>query len=107
MASNGNPQLMIVKAAADIQQNISIMLEAKAAEAEKLRSWICNHIHTHTFEENEMKLQQSMSMHQQVIAMLDGITRMNQGIVAIMNAAMPSSDDMAGESDHTDSDIAF
>lgn len=80
--------LRILSSTANMQWNISIMLEAKAAEAEKLRSWICNNLHSHSFNSQQSQLDQSLQMHDQVIEVIDGITKLNQGMVSILKAVL-------------------
>lgn len=80
--------LRMLNSTANMQWNMAIMLEAKAAEAEKMRGWICNHLHSHTFKSQQAQIGQSVQMHDQVIEMIDGITKMNQGIVSVMKALL-------------------
>ncbi|OME77986.1 hypothetical protein BK120_25150 [Paenibacillus sp. FSL A5-0031] len=87
--------MRMLSSTANMQWNIAIMLEAKAAEAEKMRGWICNHVHTHTFNSHQTQLGQSIQMHDQVIEMIDGIAKLNQGIVSIMKAVLQQEEEMS------------
>ncbi|WP_169085341.1 restriction endonuclease subunit S [Paenibacillus sp. PL91] len=80
--------LRMLSSTASIQKNIAIMLEAKALEAEKTRSWICNHLHSDNFNSQQAQLDQSLQMHDQVIEAIDGIAKVNHGIVSIMKAVL-------------------
>lgn len=80
--------LRMLSSTANMQWNIAIMLEAKAAEAEKLRSWICNHLHSHSFSSQQSQMGQSLQMHDQVIEVVDGITKLNQSMVSILKAVL-------------------
>ncbi|WP_139995435.1 restriction endonuclease subunit S [Paenibacillus paridis] len=85
--------MRMLSSTANMQWNIAVMLEAKAAEAEKMRGWICNHVHSHSFNTQEAQLGQSLQMHDQVIEVIDGISKLNQGIVSIMKAVLQQEDD--------------
>lgn len=80
--------LRMLSSTVNMQRSIAIMLEAKASEAEKLRSWICNHLHNNSFSSQKSQLGQSMQMHDQVIEVIDGITKLNQGMVSILKAVL-------------------
>ncbi|MFX3632608.1 MAG: restriction endonuclease subunit S [Candidatus Pristimantibacillus sp.] len=78
---------------ANMQWNVAIILEAKAEEAEKVRNWICNHISSDSFIGDQYQLKQSVQMHGQVIDVLDGINKMNQGIVSVLRAVLQKDQD--------------
>ncbi|OBZ13373.1 hypothetical protein [Bacillus sp. FJAT-26390] len=86
--SREHAYMRMLGSTANMQKNIAIMLEAKAAEAEKRSYWICNHLHGQSFNSQQSQLDQSLQMHDQVIEMIDGITKLNQGIVSIMKAVL-------------------
>ncbi|RCW43397.1 restriction endonuclease subunit S [Paenibacillus prosopidis] len=90
--------LRMLSSTANMQWNIAIMLEAKAAEAEKLRSWICNHLYSHSFSSQQSQLGQSIQMHEQVIEVIEGITKLNQGMVSILKAVLPDDEEDNGNS---------
>ncbi|CAM4080503.1 restriction endonuclease subunit S [Paenibacillus alkaliterrae] len=85
--------LRMLSSTANMQWNIAVMLEAKASEAEKMRSWFCNHLHSHSFSSQQTQLGQSLQMHDQVIEVIDGITKLNQGMVSIIKAVLPQNED--------------
>lgn len=80
--------LRMLSATANMQWNIAIMLDAKANEAEKLRNWVCNHLHSHSFNTQQAQLNQSIQFHEQVVEVIDGITKLNQGMVSILRAVL-------------------
>lgn len=86
--------LRMLDSTANMQWNIAIMLEAKAAEAEKMRSWICNHLHSHSFNSEQAQFGQSIQMHDQVIEVIDGIAKLNQGMVSILKAVLQQEEEM-------------
>ncbi|WP_138755439.1 restriction endonuclease subunit S [Paenibacillus sinopodophylli] len=86
--------LRMLGSAANMQWNIAIMLEAKASEAEKMRSWICNHLHSNSFGSEQAQLGQSIQMHDQVIEVIDGIAKLNQGMVSIMKAVLQQEEEV-------------
>lgn len=91
--------LRMLSSTANMQWNIAIMLEAKAAEAEKLRSWVCNHLHSHSFSSQQSQLGQSLQMHDQVIEVVDSITKLNQSMVSILKAVLqPDAEENEGKS---------
>jgi hypothetical protein len=66
---------------AKMQHNISVMLEAKAVEAEKSRKWINQHIHPSYFEEDhESQVKLSLEFHEQVVDLLSGMTKLEMGL---------------------------
>lgn len=68
--------LSFLDATAKIQFNVALILEAKALHAEKSRNWICNHLSTAAYESNAEHVKQSVDIHEQLIAVIDGITKM-------------------------------
>jgi hypothetical protein len=88
--------MRMLSSAANMQWNIAVMLEAKAAEAEKMRSWFVNHVTGHSLGAEQAQLGQSLQIHDQVIEMIDGMTKLNQGMVSIIKAVVPQDDDDDG-----------
>lgn len=78
--------LRMLGSTVDMQQSIAVMLEAKAAEAEKMRSMFCNHQHNENSQ--QIQLSQSLQIHEQVIQLIDGITKVNLGMVSIMKVVL-------------------
>ncbi len=88
--------LRMLNSAANMQWNIAVMLEAKAAEAEKMRNWFVNHVDGQSMGEEQSQLGQSLQIHDQVIEMIDGMTKLNQGMVSIIKAVVPQDDEDSG-----------
>lgn len=87
---------------ASMQWNLAIILEAKAEEAEKVRNWICNHITSDSFNGDLYQLKQSMQMHEQIIEVLDGVNKMNQGLVSVLRAVLMKDQSDGDQSDGQD-----
>ncbi|AEI45051.1 hypothetical protein [Paenibacillus mucilaginosus] len=70
----------IMKAAAKIQLNIALMLEAKTAEAEKSRHWICNHLSVAAYDGHAVQVKETMDIHDQLIEVIEGVTKMENAL---------------------------
>ncbi|MBD2871517.1 restriction endonuclease subunit S [Paenibacillus sp. IB182493] len=85
--------LRMLKSTVNMQWNIASILDAKAAETEKMKNWYLNHIHAEVFDSHQKQLGQSLQLHEQVIEMIDGITKLNMGIVSVMRAVLKENED--------------
>lgn len=74
--------------AAKLQWDISMILEAKAVEAEKVRNWICNHVSSDAYYEQQHQLKESLRMHDQIVEVIDGLTKIGRGMNAVMRVAL-------------------
>ncbi|MDD9269963.1 restriction endonuclease subunit S [Paenibacillus sp. GCM10023248] len=68
--------LSILDAMVKIQYNVALILEAKAVHAEKSRNWICNHLSTAAYADNAEHVKESHDIHEQLISVIEGITKM-------------------------------
>jgi hypothetical protein len=66
--------------AAKMQFEVSLILEAKAVEAEKAKNWLCNHLSSADFNDYEDQLKQVIDIHQQMIDVIDGLTKLENGL---------------------------
>ncbi|WP_028546992.1 hypothetical protein [Paenibacillus taiwanensis] len=74
----------MLEAMADMQWSISMILEAKAMEAEKSRNWMLNHFtHQATATPHE-QIDEALEIHDQVIEVLDGLTKLQQSLARNM-----------------------
>ncbi|MNN29272.1 hypothetical protein D3C81_1428700 [compost metagenome] len=64
------------------------MLEAKAVEAEKVRNWTLNHLHGHSFDDHENQLSKPITVHEQIIEVLEGITKLQTGLSSNLKAVL-------------------
>lgn len=72
--------LAILEATGKMQFNVSLLLEAKSLEAEKAKNWLCNHISHNNFSDHGDQLLQVLTIHQQMIEVIDGLTKMEHGL---------------------------
>jgi len=72
--------LQMLESTAKIQQHISEILDAKAVEAEKSRNWICSHAKESCFAEYAHQLKHSMDIHEQMIEVIDAMTKMENSL---------------------------
>ena len=86
----------MLDASAKMQWNVAMILEAKAVEAEKVRSWLCNHVTPDAFTEQQDHLKETLLVHEQLIEVIDGLTRLNQGMANVLKAALRHDQDGGG-----------
>ncbi|UJF32092.1 restriction endonuclease subunit S [Paenibacillus hexagrammi] len=88
--------LSILDATAKIQHNVALILEAKALHAEKSRNWICHHLATSAYESNADHIKQATDIHEQLIAVIDGITKMEVAFAKNLNVLISEEEDASG-----------
>jgi hypothetical protein len=89
--SREHAYINILDAAAKIQWNVAMMLEAKALEAEKARNWTLNHLHASSFSDHETQLAQPLAVHEQMVELIEGLTKMENGLCSNLRAVLTSS----------------
>ncbi|KIL38760.1 hypothetical protein SD70_24470 [Gordoniibacillus kamchatkensis] len=62
------------------QEEVADILGAKATEAEKVRNWITLHMLPHETDDYEERLKLTMGIHDQMIEVIDGLTRMESSL---------------------------
>ncbi|WP_314590927.1 restriction endonuclease subunit S [Paenibacillus terrigena] len=72
--------LNMLDAAAKIQWNVAMILEAKAVEAEKVRNWVLNHLSEQAFTSHTELLKESLGIHDSLVDVLDGLTKLENGL---------------------------
>jgi len=72
--------LNMLDAAAKIQWNVTMILEAKAVEAEKVRNWALNHLSEQAFTSHTELLKESLGIHDSLVDVLDGLTKLENGL---------------------------
>lgn len=80
--------LTMLEATAIMQHHISVILQAKAIEAEKAKRWICYHIFDGSFADKEEQLKQSVEIHEKVIEVIDGLTKLENGLAHNLKAVL-------------------
>lgn len=86
--SREHAYLNMLDAMAKIQWNVALMLEAKAIEAEKVRNWNLNHVHTHSFEDHETQLTKPLGVHEEIVEVIEGLTKMENGLCSNLRSLL-------------------
>ncbi|MNJ55090.1 hypothetical protein D3C77_505640 [compost metagenome] len=86
----------VLDAAAKIQWNVAMILEAKAVEAEKVRNWMLNHVHGGSFESHEKMLSEPIDIHEQIVEVIDGLTKLQNGLTSNLKAILASDEGGSG-----------
>jgi len=85
---------LTLDAIAKMQWNVAMILEAKATEAEKVRNWLCAHITNDTYDADNDQLATCMQWNEQNIEVIDGLTKLCNGLSRNMKAILhPDNDD--------------
>ncbi|WP_276354151.1 restriction endonuclease subunit S [Cohnella caldifontis] len=80
-----------------IQRDVSMMLGAKAVEAEKVRNWVLNHVKEGVFQTQLDRFSTSMQFHEQQIEVIDGLAKMCNGLSRSMRIILhPDQDENQG-----------
>ncbi|UNK19740.1 hypothetical protein MNQ98_06835 [Paenibacillus sp. N3/727] len=79
--------LRILDASVVIQRNTYLILQGKAVEAEKVRQWVS----TQYSDGGELK--DSLSIHEQIVEQIEGLTRIGSGLCRNLRIAMGTSED--------------
>ncbi|OXM83490.1 hypothetical protein [Paenibacillus rigui] len=83
----------MLQAAAQLQWNISLILEAKAVEAARSCQWICQHMKSSHFEDHSVQVKKTVEMHEQLIEVIEGITKMEQALAKNMHVLLGQSEE--------------
>ncbi|CAH1229925.1 hypothetical protein PAECIP111891_06575 [Paenibacillus allorhizoplanae] len=78
--------MQMLDATAKLQYEISLMLEARVVEASKSQNWICQHINTTNLEGHDHKMKVTGQIHESVIELIDGLTKMENALNRQMKA---------------------
>ncbi|MBU5440838.1 restriction endonuclease subunit S [Paenibacillus sp. MSJ-34] len=89
--------LHILDASAKLQWNISMILEAKAVEAEKVRNWALNHLSEHAFTSHEDQLKEPIAIHEQLVEVIDGLTKLEHGLAHNLRVILNRDADSGGD----------
>jgi hypothetical protein len=88
----------IVEAMTHIQGHIAFILEAQAIEAEKTRSWLCEYVKDGACADHKLLLKQATKVHSQLIEVIDGIVKMENGIAHNLKVLLNKNDDSSDQS---------
>jgi|DewCreStandDraft_1066081.scaffolds.fasta_scaffold00149_31 hypothetical protein len=87
----------IVEAMTSVQGHIAFILEAQAIEAEKSRNWLCEYVCDGAFSDHKVQLKQAMKVHGQLIEVIDGIVKMENGISRNLKILLNKNEDTASD----------
>lgn len=76
----GDTLLDMLESSALMQEHISVILEAKALEAEQRRAWVCGHMRESCYPGCEEFHKNALELHENIVEVIAGITRMEQGL---------------------------
>lgn len=80
--------LGVLESSARLQFDIALILEAKALEAEKMRSWLCNHVDCNAFSSQEELVKEAILVHEQVVDIIEGLSKLGQGMSRTMKVVL-------------------
>lgn len=79
---------LTLDAIAKIQRDVSLIIGAKAIEAEKVRNWLLEHINEGAYRAHTDRLATGIQIHEMQIEVIDGMTKMLNGLSRSMRAIM-------------------
>lgn len=85
--------IRMLEASAIIQYNVALLLEAKAIEAEKSRNWYLRHVNDRAFTQFEDQIKQANETHEQLVELIDGLTKVENALAKNLGILLGSSDD--------------
>ncbi|AGA57325.1 hypothetical protein Theco_1153 [Thermobacillus composti KWC4] len=88
--------MRMLNAAANIEWNVAMILEAKAVEAEKMRNWLINHVTSDAFADHESQVKQPIGVHEHVLETIKGLTKLNRGLTGVLKAVLGGNEDDGG-----------
>ena len=83
----------MLQATAQIQMNIALILEAKALEAVRSHQWICKHLNSSHFDEHSGHVKKNVEIHEQLLEVIDGITKMEQAMAKNLTVLLSKNED--------------
>lgn len=88
---------LTLDALAKLQWNTAMILEAKATEAEKVRNWLLTHVTGDTWTTHAEPLAASLQFHEQNVELIDGLTKLCQGLNRNMKAILQPEGEEGGD----------
>lgn len=92
--------MSILNASTLIQQYIAEILEEKADESKKSSIWICNHFTESGIEHDGNRLKQIYEIDEQVLKVIDGVTKMETALGHNMKTLLEEYDLNQGAGEH-------
>lgn len=87
--------LWMLRASAKMQHDISLILEAKANEAEKSRDWICIHLNHKCYDNHEDQLKKPLEMHESFVELIDGLTKLENALSKNLKVILNKNEDLS------------
>jgi hypothetical protein len=84
--------MTMLEAIANIQMNLSLILEAKAAEAEKTRNWLCHHETGQEWSDPDQWIRRPLEIHKQIVELIDGLTKLENSLARNMQVILRHDD---------------
>ncbi|WP_199618385.1 restriction endonuclease subunit S [Paenibacillus alkalitolerans] len=95
--TKADSSMRILAAAASIQWNIADILEAKAEEMESFRRWVTGTLQVSEFTGPPDLLQRSSDFHEQLIDIIAGMTKVEQGLSRHMQLLLEQEEESVGD----------
>ncbi|WP_019532827.1 hypothetical protein [Paenibacillus ginsengihumi] len=86
----------MLMASSHFQHNVALILEAKAVEAARSTQWIVNHLGNIHFEDHDSQVKKTLEVHEQLIEVIDGLTKMEQALAKHLSVILGDSGDSEG-----------
>ncbi|CAN7324687.1 hypothetical protein LJR153_001805 [Paenibacillus sp. LjRoot153] len=99
--------MQMLDATGKLQSEISLMLEARVVEASKSQNWICQHINTTNLEGHDHKMKVTGQIHESVIELIDGLTKMENALNRQMKALLGKQSSGSAIGLGSDDDMGF
>ncbi|MCD1258101.1 restriction endonuclease subunit S [Paenibacillus athensensis] len=90
--------LHMLDSTAKLQHEIALILEAKAQEAEKSRSWVCHHLTSANVPGHDNQMKTSVEVNEQIIELIDGLTKLESALNRQLQALLGAKEDDGGGS---------
>ncbi|CAM3429391.1 hypothetical protein [Marinicrinis lubricantis] len=84
MSANIPHLLKLMESNVNIHSHIAEILHAKASEAEQSKNWLCAR------PDHELEYEGSLEVHEQIVEMIDGITKTQSGLNRSLKALLGS-----------------
>lgn len=84
--SRSDAYYQMLQAVSQLQLNIALILEAKAAESSRSSQWICRHLNSDQFELHSDQLKRTLEVHEHLIEVIDGMTKMEAALAKNLQA---------------------
>jgi len=89
----------ILAANANIQHHLAIILEAQAREMVKVGAWTHAQVRSSTYELHEAQFKDALRIHERMVEVIDGITKVETGLARHMKMALHTDSDGESSSD--------